>query len=522
MARQAAIAIQKVDADRRFEELVQKTLEHRGTAEEILTPILDAILDCFGFDEGILYRADPKEDQLKVAAWRVAPKFAHERETWSHRISTTSIASYAYKAGEPRLSLDPENDSEVNQTGRAKFEILGPILAMPLSYCDNTVGSLVVWNRQREFPAHLTQEQWGKMLEPFTRLAAAKVELWKGELEPEARVAYEWMKSPAEDSLCILIKDRDLRFTFANVPFLRFVGLKKLDDLRGQDDFFLFPPDLAKKYQHDDRKVLAGDQLNGLEEPNQLKDSSDVRYVRVFKRAILDRAGRVTGILCIFWDRTLQKRLELRQKQLLFKEVPHRVKGDLSRLKEHLESELRGASPEARKSLNVTFGRVLAMWHRIDILYSPEVLSSTDAGSSERVPMKRYLSELVPSVLKAEAVEDRITANTAGVTDAAFDKDIALDCALIVNELVSNSIQHGFAGKRRGTVTVTLIRNSSTELLLSVGDDGVGIHQNISDPSQCGRGLKWVHELVGAQYQGSLTHRGGNVEITLRVPEGLI
>ena len=396
VAHQAATAIQMVQAERRLEELVRRTLEHEGEAEEILTPILDAILECLGFDEGILYRGDRKKGRLEVAAWRMLKERAKDRDTWAHKMSTRSMAAYVFRHNHPRLSLNPRADGEVNQKGLEKFGIDGPILGMPLVFRARVVGSLVVWNRYRPFPIQFTEEEFAKQLEPFTRLAAAKIELWEGEMEPEARVAYEWMKSPEEDSLCVFIKDMNSRFTFANRQYIKFLGAKSKDEVLGKDDFDFFLPDLAQKYQDDDRKVLQGKgQVAGVEEKNQLKNSTETKWVRVFKRPIRDKSGKPVGILCIFWDRTKQKRLEQRQEQLLFEEVPHRVTGDLARLKAFFESEIQSKGAHGAKEVSErALKRVLAMWHRLDILYAQNFESGQEVGLRERIPMKEYLGKL--------------------------------------------------------------------------------------------------------------------------------
>jgi len=108
------------------------------------------------------------------------------------------------------------------------------------------------------------------------------------------------------------------------------------------------------------------------------------------------------------------------------------------------------------------------------------------------------------------------------VENLTVHPQVALDCALIANELITNSVKHGFMGGRQGIVRVGLARQGTDELVLWVADNGVGINQDIGDSRQCGRGLRWVHSLVKVQYHGMLArHDHNSVQVTMRVPGGI-
>ena len=106
----------------------------------------------------------------------------------------------------------------------------------------------------------------------------------------------------------IFRKDLGERFTFANQRFCQLLG-KSLDQIIGKTDLDFYPPELARKFQQDDREVIRTGRIFETTEENIAPDGEKI-YVHVVKTPILDAKGRVLGTQCIFWDTTAQKRFE--------------------------------------------------------------------------------------------------------------------------------------------------------------------------------------------------------------------
>jgi len=106
----------------------------------------------------------------------------------------------------------------------------------------------------------------------------------------------------------ILRKDVNERFTFANQKFCQLLG-KKLEEIIGKTDFDFFHPELAAKYQEDDRQVIKNGKSFETIEVNQTP-GGEKRFVNVIKSPIHDAQGRVIGIQGIFWDITERMRAE--------------------------------------------------------------------------------------------------------------------------------------------------------------------------------------------------------------------
>jgi PAS domain S-box-containing protein len=103
-------------------------------------------------------------------------------------------------------------------------------------------------------------------------------------------------------------KDLSERFTFANQRFCQLLG-KPLEEIIGKTDFDFYPPELARKYQQDDREVIrTGRTFETVEE--NVTPAGEKLYVQVVKTPIRDAHGQILGTQCIFWDTTERKRFE--------------------------------------------------------------------------------------------------------------------------------------------------------------------------------------------------------------------
>jgi PAS domain S-box-containing protein len=106
----------------------------------------------------------------------------------------------------------------------------------------------------------------------------------------------------------IFRKDLNERFTFANQRFCQMLG-RPLEQIIGRTDFDFYPPELAAKYQRDDREVIrSGKSLETIEE--NIAPTGEKIYVSVVKVPIYDPKGQILGTQCIFWDITERKRFE--------------------------------------------------------------------------------------------------------------------------------------------------------------------------------------------------------------------
>ncbi len=108
----------------------------------------------------------------------------------------------------------------------------------------------------------------------------------------------------------IFAHDRDCRFILNNLSDARVIGINNPATLLGKSDMDFYPPDLAARYQADDRRVMETDQpLSVEEEPSVTKDGQK-RWVSTIKMPFHDNQGKVIGLVGIARDITARKLAE--------------------------------------------------------------------------------------------------------------------------------------------------------------------------------------------------------------------
>ena len=106
----------------------------------------------------------------------------------------------------------------------------------------------------------------------------------------------------------IYIKNCQHQFTSASDAFARLTGHENWQQLVGKTDFDIFPEDHARRYFNCERAVIAaGEKLEDLEEP-YYGEQGELRWVSTYKRPMLDRDGRICGLIGISRDITDRKR----------------------------------------------------------------------------------------------------------------------------------------------------------------------------------------------------------------------
>jgi two-component system, sensor histidine kinase PdtaS len=196
----------------------------------------------------------------------------------------------------------------------------------------------------------------------------------------------------------------------------------------------------------------------------------------------------------------------LAEREVLLREVHHRVKNNLQIVSSLLA--LRGAGladAAARQAVEASHGAVEAIAQVHELLYAAD-----DFGA---VGWPAYLERLARSVLASQP--GAAVALELEVEPLPLALDRAVPCGLIVNELVSNALRHGFPAGRAGTIRVALCRDGADHVVLVVRDDGVGM---VAAGRPEAVGLRLVAALA-RQLRGSLERGPGpGTEIRLRFP----
>ena len=202
------------------------------------------------------------------------------------------------------------------------------------------------------------------------------------------------------------------------------------------------------------------------------------------------------GIEDITEHRQTEKRIAaaLREKEVLLREIYHRVKNNLQIISSLLGLQADTIADEAVRSLfEESQRRIQAMSLVHQRLYDSEDLASIDTST--------YLQSLIGDLARMYDPEGRIAFDIQAESD--MNIDTAIPCGLMLTELVSNAFKYAFPETQPGQIRVTLRPEAENRWLLVVQDNGIGIPSDIDIGQTNSLGLTLVHDLA-SQLEGSV------------------
>ena len=228
------------------------------------------------------------------------------------------------------------------------------------------------------------------------------------------------------------------------------------------------------------------------------------------------RRGAPMGAVVAIQDVTdeLQNEKELKIKTAMIQEIHHRVKNNLQTIAALLRLQARRTdNPQVAEQLRESVGRIISI-----------------------AVVHEFLSHEENSVINIHEVSNRILSEVRnGVLDHSRPINLSLDgsrtfllpaqqatsCALIVNELVQNAVEHAFVGLPGGSIVVRLAEQGDS-LYIEIVDDGRGLPDGFNSGQQGGLGLQIVRSLVREDLKGEFellpTMNGHGVRAVVSFP----
>ena len=217
---------------------------------------------------------------------------------------------------------------------------------------------------------------------------------------------------------------------------------------------------------------------------------------------LLDTHGNVQGVMGVSRDITEQKQAQdkltasLKEKEVLLKEVHHRVKNNLQVISSLLNLQSRHITDKASRAMfKESQSRIRAMALIHEKLYTSEDLAHIDIAE--------YMQDLTASLFSTYTVRNAIKVNIA-ITDIFLTITTAIPCGLIINELVTNALKHAFPHQQDGTITISMTPSTNDSLILTVSDTGIGFPKDIDFRNTTTLGMQLVTSLV-EQLEGTIT-----------------
>jgi two-component sensor histidine kinase len=221
---------------------------------------------------------------------------------------------------------------------------------------------------------------------------------------------------------------------------------------------------------------------------------SDSTYQLIFYYAITAVLVGNSYIIKKNWvnkQKVTELHTQLEQKNMLLKEVHHRVKNNLQTVSSLLSIQSRGVDDEnTKKLLKNSQRRVLTMAMIHEMLYKKD-------EHVEHVPLAPYLQELSESLIASSNAKNTLDIDLElDIPDINLKVDTIISLGLIVNEIITNSIKYAFTPEEKAVIYLKLEQNDQFSYQLAIGDNGVGFSKEKSDKPSNSMGLKLIESLA--------------------------
>jgi two-component sensor histidine kinase len=234
-------------------------------------------------------------------------------------------------------------------------------------------------------------------------------------------------------------------------------------------------------------------------------NDNEIKYVYEKVMNEFDSEGKLFRSIGIVQDITEGKKAEerikksLKEKEILLKEVHHRVKNNMQIVMSLLNLQANTIEDvRIRKALAESNDRISAMGLIHEVLYQSENLSSIDP--------EEYISKLIQSTTRAYGSIDKKIEHVLNIEKIELALDETIPLALIINELLTNTYKYAFPDSKKGKITITLKRLKDDIIMLKYFDNGIGIKFKVIPHELDSLGLKLVYDLAEGQLKGEVEH----------------
>ncbi|MCK5573592.1 MAG: PAS domain S-box protein, partial [Bacteroidetes bacterium] len=316
---------------------------------------------------------------------------------------------------------------------------------------------------------------------------------------------------------CVMLTNLDNTILYVNDAFMSTYGYeeeailgKSIEMLRAPD----VPEDVASRIVP---ATLSGGWYGEI--MNRRMDGS-VFPVELWTSVVRNDDGEPVALLGVARDITERRKAEeqiqtsLREKEVLLKEIHHRVKNNLQVVSSLLNLQSQHIKDqEMLRVFKESQNRVRSMALIHEKLYGTSNLAEISFGE--------YVRDLATQLFRSYGASAAGISLEVEANNVLLGIDHAIPCGIIINELVSNSLKYAFPDGQGGTIYIRLYPGPDDTVRLIVGDTGVGLPDDLDLEKTDSLGLKLVKMLAG-QLSGDLVlvrngsrHEGTGAEFTI-------
>ncbi|MEH2127617.1 PAS domain S-box protein [Nostoc sp.] len=316
------------------------------------------------------------------------------------------------------------------------------------------------------------------------------------------------------EGIC-LVRATDGVFVYANPKFEQMFGYEP-DELIGQHVSMVNYGDRDRTPKDVSQAICAAILEHGeaIYEVHNIKKDGTPFWCSA-TASVFEHPEYGSVLVAIHQDITEQKQAEekikasLKEKEVLLKEIHHRVKNNLGIVNSLLQMQCRRTQdPVVAATLRDSQNRIASIALVHEKLYRSEDLADIDFA--------QYIPDLTTHLFDSYNVSSNQIQLNIQVDNASLDIETAIPCGLIINELVSNALKYAFVGNMGGKIEVKFYQQSESTLTLIIRDNGVGLPENFDSKKTKTLGLTLVQGLV-KQLRGKLeidSQQGTEFKIT--------
>ncbi len=300
---------------------------------------------------------------------------------------------------------------------------------------------------------------------------------------------------------CIYLHDLKGKFLDANKAALNLLGYSK-EDLPSLNLSSIITKDQVQKaFESIETGEESGPQKEPVEYRLRRKDGS---YVwAMVEGSVIYREGKPYAIQGIAMDITKRKKAEekikasLREKEVLLNEVHHRVKNNMQIISSLLSLQsAQTKDKQALKTLKECQNRIKSIALIHGRLYQ--------SGDFAKVDFTEYVQSIVTHLYRSYGINSNTIQLDLKIKDIYLDLNAAIPCALIINELLTNSLKHGFPDGRKGKINIVIQPLNKGKCEMIISDNGIGLAEEIDISETESLGLHLVNILAKDQLDGDI------------------
>lgn len=341
----------------------------------------------------------------------------------------------------------------------------------------------------------LLSEPYGYIIKPYNSRKlkiSIEVALYKDRMEKRFKKSQEdYYHTIFENTgTATAIIEEDKTLSLVNTEFTNLTGYSKEDIEHKMKWMNLFvPEDIPMVEDYHYLRRVNPDNVPKNYETRLLTRNNDIKNVHMIVAMIPGTKKSMISVFDISERKIAENNLKesLKQKEILLREIHHRVKNNLQVISSLLSLQMHQFDDtETADILNECRGRVRAMAMIHENLYQSKDINNIDFGI--------YLNKLLSSIIRSYQVDNTININTK-VESLYMGIETAMPCGLIINELSTNSIKHAFPNRDQGNIFVEL-ESVNDSYVLTYADNGIGLPENINFANSKKLGLLVVETLV--------------------------